>query len=365
MSNGIWTAALHTAGSSADAAVHVVLVHAGRRLRWLRASVALVCAGLVFSFAARFPWHATASIVADAHWSLLPAAVTLNLAAIFAKGWAWHLVLPASASHRFRSTQLATFVGAAVNCVAVLVGSDAARVHVLAQRDGVGYRTSVVSIVVARVLETVALALLVGVAAALLPRETWADGVRFAAWSLLAVGFAVWWWGLLPRLVAKLPATIRAWTAPFGAIRTGARLAPPIALGVVTWLAKWAVIDLCLRTTGIAVPAATSLTALLLANLGGIAHLTPGNIGVLQGALLIALAPFGVGTPQALGAGLILQAVLTVPVVLIGAALGARALAAPSAPTSRSSSGSGAPISAAASAVRCSGYSTDMPRQSA
>ncbi|MEO6058327.1 MAG: hypothetical protein ABIQ49_16000, partial [Gemmatimonadales bacterium] len=61
--------------------------------------------------------------------------------------------------------------------------------------------------------------------------------------------------------------------------------------------------------------------ALVLANVGGILRLTPGNVGVLQGAVVLALAPLGVEAARAVAAGLALQAVHVLPVLVIGIAL--------------------------------------------
>lgn len=291
------------------------------RNRWLVALGALGCAALVLTFAVHFPWRETARILAGARWSAVAGAVALHLASVLAKGWAWHLLLRPSAPHRFRSAQVATLVGAAVNCVTVSVGGEATRVHVLARRDGVGYGVAAASVFASRVTETFGLALCVCFATAMLPPEAWADDVKVAAWSILTAGVVVWWWGLLPRLAAKLPAAVQVWVAPILAAPARVRLAAPVALGVINWLAQWGATHLCLLSAGLAVPATASLATLLLANIGGAARLTPGNIGVLQAALFIALTPFGVDAPRALAAGVILQAVLTLPVVLIGVAL--------------------------------------------
>jgi uncharacterized membrane protein YbhN (UPF0104 family) len=56
----------------------------------------------------------------------------------------------------------------------------------------------------------------------------------------------------------------------------------------------------------------------LVSNLGAIPRLTPGNIGVVQGAMVLALAPAGVSVAKAVAAGLALQAVQAVPVMLVG-----------------------------------------------
>ena len=59
----------------------------------------------------------------------------------------------------------------------------------------------------------------------------------------------------------------------------------------------------------------------LLANVGGTLRLTPGNVGVIQGAVVLGLAPAHVPAAQAVAAGLALQAVQVLPVLAVGIAL--------------------------------------------
>jgi uncharacterized membrane protein YbhN (UPF0104 family) len=108
------------------------------------------------------------------------------------------------------------------------------------------------------------------------------------------------------------------WLRPEAAAWTVGQLAAPLALAVVSWLLQWATYHWSIAATHAAVTPTASALALLLSNLGGLFRLTPGNVGIVQAAVVIGLRPGGVPAAQALAAGLGLQAVQVLPVVMIG-----------------------------------------------
>ena len=55
--------------------------------------------------------------------------------------------------------------------------------------------------------------------------------------------------------------------------------------------------------TGANVTPALSVLALVLSNVGGILRLTPGNVGVVQGAVVLGLRPAGIEASRAVAAG--------------------------------------------------------------
>ena len=103
-------------------------------------------------------------------------------------------------------------------------------------------------------------------------------------------------------------------TGPWG-------LAAPVALATLNWLLQWLTYHWSFVATGAAVTPGVSLAALVMANIAGILRLTPGNIGVLQGSLVLGMRAFQMPAANALAAGLALQAVQVIPVLVIGIAL--------------------------------------------
>ncbi len=292
-----------------------------RRLQWVFVVLGGVSVVLAVRFALHFPWAGTFDAIADADWLLLAAAAAANLASLVAKGWAWHLLLRPAAPHRWRTAQAATLVGAAVNSVSVSVSGEAARVQLVASRDGVPIGAAIWSLVWSRVIEAVALVLFLAVALALIPTDGWLRTAELAAWAILALLAVLTVSGMWPRLMGLLPAGWRPQLqGPTGRIEP-ARLVAPLALAVANWVAQWLSYHWAIAATHVSTAAAVSLVALVAANIGGFFRVTPGNVGVLQASLVLGMLAFHIPEDQALAAGLALQAVQVLPVIAIGIAL--------------------------------------------
>jgi uncharacterized membrane protein YbhN (UPF0104 family) len=84
---------------------------------------------------------------------------------------------------------------------------------------------------------------------------------------------------------------------------------------------QWLTYYWSIEATHVSISPAAALAALLSANLAGIFRLTPGNIGVIQGSILVALGAFGVRPGEALAGGLALQGIQVLPVLAIATGL--------------------------------------------
>jgi uncharacterized membrane protein YbhN (UPF0104 family) len=89
-------------------------------------------------------------------------------------------------------------------------------------------------------------------------------------------------------------------------------------LATASWAIQWLTYHWSFVATGAAITPAVSLAALVMANIAGILRLTPGNIGVMQGSLVLGMRAFEMPPGNALAAGLALQAVQVIPVLAIG-----------------------------------------------
>ncbi|PYP06012.1 MAG: hypothetical protein DMD25_07750 [Gemmatimonadetes bacterium] len=289
---------------------------AGRWLGWL---LGLVGVGLALNFLTGFPWHVTLAALLGADRWLLVIALVVNLSSLVAKGWGWHLILKPVAPHSWRVAQEANLVGAAVNDLSVAVAGEAARVHLIVQRGGVQTGAAVSSVVWTRVAEGLALALFLVMAPSVLQLEPWLRAVQSAVGLALVVVLLLAWgrgWG---SLADRLPASLRSRLGVLRAMGTGGRLVWPTAFGLYNWAAQWATYHLVLRATHVPVSLAASFTALIVVNLGGLLRPTPANVGVTQAALVVGLLPFGVPPEQGVAAGLALQGLQVLPVLLLGA----------------------------------------------
>lgn len=291
------------------------------RTRWLLGLVVLASAPFAVRFLLRFPWGHTLQAIGDADWLLLALAATVNLASLVAKGWAWHLLLEPAAPHRLRTALRGTFVGAAVNSVSISVSGEAARLQTVMAQDAVPLGAAITSVVWSRVVEAMALVLFLGVALLALPPMPLTKGLDFAVWAVIILALTGWRSGVWPRLVARLP---ERWRARVDLPTTQAgrsQMVAPLALSTLNWVAQWLTYHWVIMATHVSTSLAVSGAALLMANIGGILRVTPGNVGVLQASLVVGMLAFGIPTDQALAAGLVLQAVQTIPVLAIGVGL--------------------------------------------
>ena len=107
----------------------------------------------------RFPWRASGSALVGADPLLLFAGLAVNLVSLLAKGWEWRLLLRPVAECRWRTAQEANLAGAAANSISVSVVGEAVRLDHLVAHDRVEVSIALASIVLARAVEGVALAL--------------------------------------------------------------------------------------------------------------------------------------------------------------------------------------------------------------
>ncbi|MFL5401304.1 MAG: lysylphosphatidylglycerol synthase transmembrane domain-containing protein [Gemmatimonadales bacterium] len=289
-----------------------------RRRTWIVAVLLVLGAVLLARFGLAFPWAATVDALGDADPLLLAGAGVLNIVSLGAKGGVWYLLLRRMAPLKHATAQSATFVGAAVNSISVAVSGEAARAQMVHDRDAIPYSVAISSLVATRIVEAVGLIVFLVLALAVV--QPW-PGARLHALILAGVAAIV---GLGYHLVpAKRWHPVIAGLAP----ATGGWWAAPVALAAVNWVAQWLTYHWSIVGTHAAGTPAVSLAALVAANVAGIPRLTPGNIGVMQGSIMLGMRAFGVSPAQGLAAGLALQAVQVLPILAIAVGIvGARGL---------------------------------------
>jgi len=283
--------------------------------------VAVLGSILVF----RFPWERTLAALEEVNVTLLVMATLINLLSPMAKGWAWHLLLGAVSRNRWWIAQEANLVGTAVNSVAAGVTGEAARVSIIARRDAVPVRAAVLSIVWSRGVEALGLTLFLVLAPIVLDLPATLRGLQIGAAVAIGAVFLVARFRGWEGLIERLPEALRASATEFAAMSSGGRLIAPTALALLSWAAEWATYHLTLHAVHLPVSYAASFTALIAVNVGGLVRITPGNVGVLQAAMVGALLPFGIAADQAVAAGFALQAIEVIPVLALAAAVAGRA----------------------------------------
>jgi uncharacterized membrane protein YbhN (UPF0104 family) len=276
---------------------------------WIALGLAVVLLGFAIHFGFTFPWAQTVDALSEADWILLAGAGLINILSLMAKGSAWHLLLRRLTPIRAMTALVATLLGAAVNSISISVSGEAARAQSAGARDGVPFGLAAASLVASRVVEAMGLVVFLAVVLMMLPMWPGARSIGFV-FAGVAIAVTLGYY-LLPR-GRWHPALARmASTGPGG-------LAAPVALATLSWMIQWLTYHWSFVATGAAVTPAVSLAALVMANIAGLLKLTPGNIGVMQGSLVLGMRAFEMPPANALAAGLALQAVQVIPVLLIG-----------------------------------------------
>lgn len=277
--------------------------------------------GIALKALAGFPWEDTLATLINANYWILGLALVINLGSLVAKGWAWHLLLNPVSPNHWKTAQEANLVGAAVNNVSIAVGGEAARIHYIAQRDGVPVGAAISSVVWTRVTETIALAIFLVMAPSLLRLPHWLRGLQVGAGLGLVIVMLITWHRGWSWILNQLPASLQRRAAILAEMGSGGRLFWPTVLGLANWGTQWATYHLVLVAAHIPVTPAASFTALVAANLGGIIRITPAGLGVTQAAMVVGLLQFGVPADRSVAAGLALQALQVLPVIFLGALL--------------------------------------------
>jgi len=292
---------------------------------------ALVLGGLALAARAmqHFPWSQVWGTLAGAGPGWIAVSTVLAVLSLLAKGGGWHLLMTGGRAAGLRESERAHMLGAAAMALTVSVGAEAVRVGAVVPRLGVPVGRAVAAAAWSRIAETISLVLLL-LPAALLTMPPDFQHLRLPAIALSVVAMVVVALLLapglrrrllLPALLRKFPERWRERVGEVASVGGGRPMSEALALAMLNWLLQWGSYDAGMLAVGIHVPLAASLAVIVAVNLGGLFHLTPGNVGVLQAGTVLVLGAFGVAAADALAAGLLLQAVQTLPPILIGVAL--------------------------------------------
>ncbi|MFO0577892.1 MAG: lysylphosphatidylglycerol synthase transmembrane domain-containing protein [Polyangia bacterium] len=327
----------------------------GKRRRWLRTLVALAAtAGLFVLMLQKVDLAQFLATLRQAQWQLVAAVALLSLIGCHSLAilrlWTLLRVLPrgvpstppAPGEHRglgdVTSIYLATT--AAHNLLPSFAG-DALRTVQLHRRHGYPLGTLIAAQLVERVLEALGLSLVtLGVVLALpLPSSLARPLGMFA---VLGVGGALLLLLLARRHRPGAPATATASSALEDSPALWARLlrqlrhfVAQLAEGVyhlrrpTTWggALLWSVagdaintltVGLCLWSVGVSLPVSGWFLVMLAGRASGLLPTTPGQFGVMEGAMVLALGFLGVAATQALPFALLFHVAHFVPVTVVG-----------------------------------------------
>lgn len=288
----------------------------------------------------------------DRVWSAVRSAradfLTLSLAAtaltFVIRAERWQYLLGPLGSTRFSTVFRTTVIGFAASAVLPARAGEVIRPYLLARREGLSATAAFATILVERVLDLVAVLLLL--AAFLLWFDPGVEARDSAVFSAIRVGglamapvalaamlvmffmaghpdrLHAWVLGaeaVLPARAAKVIAKLaQTFAAGFAVVRRPERLVAALAWSIVLWISIAASIWAVSMAFGIAMPFTGSW--LMLAPLVvGVAVPTPGAVGGFHEAYrLSATSFFGADNNTAVGAAIVLHAISVGPVTLAG-----------------------------------------------
>jgi len=267
----------------------------------------------------------------DTLWGFLALSVALNFVSLWARARRWrYLFAPgARAGHLFR----ALLVGYMGNNLLPLRAGEIVRIYV-ASRHGPRFWTTFATVVVERVLDGLALGLLVGgvLLMVALPGELRWSILLFLGVDLVGI--------LVLVLIAAAPNATRAlietlfhrigWlerrmlsmlgmmTEGLRGLRARRHVIPITLYSVGIWLFLALSVWTGLHAAHLDLPLAAAWTVLAFLGLGVSLPSSPGFVGVVQAATVLALALFAVPRTEALSFSLLLHASQFFPVTALG-----------------------------------------------
>ncbi|HEU4629123.1 MAG TPA: lysylphosphatidylglycerol synthase transmembrane domain-containing protein [Gemmatimonadaceae bacterium] len=305
---------------------------------WRRALHAAVTAAallLLLAAARTVHWGEVWRAVRHASPAVLLAAAIVNLLSLLARGTRWWLFLRASGAPSLGTALRGAVVASGLNNVLPANGGEAARVMLVARREGVSSATVLATVALDRLVELLSCVALLVAAPLVLPLPAplrdW-RGRGAAALAVVVALCALLMWraarrrpgAALPPLAAptagRLPA-VRAYLARFAHGVTGLalprRVGAALALSLLSWAGQAAVYHLTSRAAGFPASFAASAAAMLAVNLAFVVQTTPGNVGVFQLVYALVMAAFGLPHSAAVGVALLIQALQIVPVTAL------------------------------------------------
>jgi len=301
-----------------------------RRLVQILLGLAVSAGLLVYCF-----WDVDLAVIAarlrETLWTFLALSIALSFASLWARAWRWAYLFPPGPrpSHLFR----ALLIGYMGNNLLPLRAGEVVRIYV-ASRHGPRFWTTLATVVVERALDGLALGLIIAGLLLLVPvpvEMRWSIAI-FLALDLAAI--------LVLALIAVAPGICRVlieaifhrvgWLerrllALLGTMTEGLRgvrtphHAIPLALSsLAIWLALALSVWTAMHAAQLDLPLVASWVVLAFLGLGVSLPSSPGFVGVIQAATVLALALFAVPRAEALSFSLLFHASQFFPVTAVG-----------------------------------------------
>jgi len=293
-----------------------------------------VSSGLVVYLFSRADLSAIGARLADTHWGFLAASSALNLGSLWARSRRWGYLFPPGA--RPSGLFNAVMIGYMANNLLPLRAGEVVRAYVVTRR-GPRFWTTVTTMVVERVLDGLAIGLLLASLFLLIsiPRDLeWAaliflsvDLVLLALLGVFALAPArcqrlvrILVSGR-PALAARAERLLVTFDVGLAGLRAPRHVLPMIGWSCAIWGALVMSIWAGFRAARLDLPVAAAWTTLGFLGLGVSLPSSPGFVGVVQAAVVTALRLFDVPYDDALSFSLLLHVSQFVPITVWGLVL--------------------------------------------
>lgn len=282
-------------------------------------AIAAVVAGLWW-FVHNMDLARLGAALAGASLPLLIAGILCNVICLTGgKAAGWRVLLAPAYVVPMRRLLRYEVASVAASAITPARAGEVLRVWLLKRREGVPAATSASVIVVHKLIDGVAMLLVMAPLPWLLPGlPAWvARGLGIGALVLLAVFGALF--VVAGRLDPTKPETaLRRFLAGMRAVRSPRRLALTLLAMVGSWLGDVAAVTLVLRAVGLELPLAGSLLVLFTLNLTLLVPTTPAQVGALEVGALLGLGLLHVPHEQALAFALLYHGGQIVMVIVLG-----------------------------------------------
>lgn len=229
--------------------------------------------------------------------------------------WQWHLLAPRDSTRRFGDVLgVVAITSSVLNTTPMLVG-EATGVALLVARTRLDRAAALSVLAMDQLLVGIAKLAVLATAALVAPLPGWMTRAVLAllvSLALLAAALLLASWrhadvaSLLSRFVPSSVAdgvgAFAAWLEP---LRQPARGAPALGLALLKKVVEVAAIVCVQRAFGVTLPLGAAVVVLAVLNLATLLPVVPGNVGVFEAAVVLALVRFGVPAEQALGVAVV------------------------------------------------------------
>jgi uncharacterized protein (TIRG00374 family) len=263
-------------------------------------------------------WDAIAAV----RGAWVAAAILCYLAILPLWAWQWHLLAPASRSQTYsRMLRVVTTTSGVLNTTPMLVG-EATGVVLLVTLTGLERTAALSVLAMDQLLVGVAKLVVLATAALLAPLPEWvARGAlglivlvaALATLLLLAASRGAWRSGArvepavgtrgprAPSLRDRLASALDVLPSALAPLRSPLRGGGALSLALVKKAVEVCAMLCMQRAFGLDLPIGAAILALAMLNLSTLVPIVPGNVGVYEGAVVVAYSRFGVAVEQAVG----------------------------------------------------------------